>query len=477
MATFRLNTKPETAGPEAESGRYGLGSDILYHNAIWFIGVRWFVTGLFVAAGLLSLVFRDALRRGGIVPPSVELLVLAGLLGIANTVFILLKRRYYQKAADGKVKAYLWAQIIFDLFIVSGAVYFIGSTETFLAFTYLFHIVLACIFFPRRESFIVTALAAVMFISTVVMEILGVLPDRMALAGTVREVVAPNHMVDLLHMASAILVWFIVWYLVSTISESVRSRDLKLQIMNERLIRADQEKNQQMLITTHDLKAPFSGIESNIEVLTVRYWDALPPEVQDIVNRIERRSENLRQRINAILLLGELRSYDSEKQVKIESVEMKELLGQVCSDLEDRCQKRAIAMQCDMPALYVQSNRKRLIILFSNIISNAGNYSFDNGTVEIKGEVRDGKTVITVSDNGIGIRQDALPHIFDEFYRSREAAKFNKSSTGLGLAIVKEIARQLSLEVVVESAEGAGTSISIGIPEIPPSNDGGEADV
>ena len=71
---------------------------------------------------------------------------------------------------------------------------------------------------------------------------------------------------------------------------------------------------------------------------------------------------------------------------------------------------------------------------------------------------------VSVRDYGIGIREDALPNIFDEYYRTQEASRFNRESTGLGLAIVKVIAQRFGLSITVESEVGRGTQFIVRFP-------------
>ncbi|MEI7436801.1 MAG: sensor histidine kinase, partial [bacterium] len=110
------------------------------------------------------------------------------------------------------------------------------------------------------------------------------------------------------------------------------------------------------------------------------------------------------------------------------------------------------------------SDPKQLKILFLNLISNAILYSRNGGTVEVGIEKEAARAKVRVADHGIGISENALPHIFEDFYRAQEAAVFNPNSTGLGLAIVRQIVRNLHLAIVVESEQDKGTVFNLFIP-------------
>ena len=228
------------------------------------------------------------------------------------------------------------------------------------------------------------------------------------------------------------------------------------------LQQADEDKNRQMLRVTHDLKAPFSGIESSIQVLKHVHWDLLPEGAQKIITKIEVRSETLRSRIGEILTLGSLRSgHVSGKSAS--PTDLRELLVDVVEELRGLATQKQVMVSLEAEAVAVHSDPRQLKILFMNLISNAITYSQEGGIVEIAcGYGKQG--VVEIRDHGIGIKQEALPHIFEDFYRSKEAAKFNPKSTGLGLATVRQVADNLGLAIQVESEDGAGTLFRVRIP-------------
>jgi two-component system phosphate regulon sensor histidine kinase PhoR len=461
MATFELLPQPEEQAGLQPSKREGLGGTLLLSNSLWFMRLRWIVVAVFVAAALAFDLLPGPLRRLGLTSPARSLWVLAGILAAANCLLILTVPRSGSRARVELLKAHLWAQIIADLLVLTLLVHAIGSTDTFVAFAYLFHIALSCIFFPARESFLVTVVASFLYLTAVVLEATLVWPRAGVLAG-----VTPGPSAGALRFLfalSAIFTWFVVWYLVSTLSNAVRLRDQQLERANARLQEADRTKNQQVIVTTHELKAPFSGIASNIEVLKVRFWQDISPAAREIVDRIELRARTLSERISAILLLGELRTRRAEAPT-LETVNLKALADAAMDEVAEKAAAANIAVDSRVPPIEVPGNARHFSVLLANLLANAITYSHPGGRVAVSAG-RDGERVwLRVSDHGIGIREDALPHVFEEYYRSSEASRYNRLSTGLGLSIVKEIARAYSLTVRVESEQGAGSTFEVVIP-------------
>lgn len=460
MTTFELMPAPEKEIAPQPAGWEGLGSGVLLQNARWFTLIRWVVVGVFSAFGLLNVCMPGMLSRAGLIPQTGWPWGLALVLAAANGGFLLILRSLSAASSRRLVAATIWLQIVVDLVVLTALVYLVGPFDTFIAFAYLFHIVLACIFFAPRESLLVALLSAVLFLVMVSLETAGILPGQSIVANA-----ADRHQ-DVSMVAqwavSAVFIWFVIWYLVSTISNAVRRRDRELAIANRGLTRADREKSLQVLRVTHDLKAPFSGIESNIQMLRAQHWEETPEAVRDIIRRIEVRSAVLRERIRDILALGELRA-TGEKTLALQPVDLQALLEAVIRNLAEKARQQGVAIRSTVPAMVVRSAPKQLNILFANLVSNAILYSENGDTVEVDGAK--GKDVrVRVIDHGIGISDEALPRIFDEYYRSKEAASHNRQSTGLGLSIVRQIAQNLKLGIIVQSEQGKGTTFEVRFP-------------
>ena len=121
-------------------------------------------------------------------------------------------------------------------------------------------------------------------------------------------------------------------------------------------------------------------------------------------------------------------------------------------------------------AALVVGVRARLAQVLVNLIGNAVKYSREGGRVEVVVEpsASEGAPVrLRVVDNGIGIPARDLPHVFDKFFRVRNASTSGIAGTGLGLAITRRIVEAHRGRIGVESVEGAGSTFWVELPEAP----------
>lgn len=462
MPTFELippRTDQESRKP---SGNDGIGSAVLLHNARWFTRIRWIVVFVLLAAGIACVLAPGIIRNIGINPPTRWPWVMAGALVLANTFFCVLVNRLTERSPRGRVEANIWLQIIIDLVMVTFLVHLVGSRDTFISLAYVFHIVLACIFFPPARSLLVTLFAASLFLACVALEMNAIWPATSILAEPM-SAYSDKSPLSAVFAGSAVCAWLVVWHLVSTLSEAVRKRDRQLSDANSRLVEADQEKNRQVLRTVHDLKAPFAGIESNIHVLRLEHWDKVPESVRTIVERIDTRAQALRERIRDIVTLGELRSRRIPENER-ETVDLKSVMDAVLEEVEEKATARGISLNVQAPSVAALGTMKDFVILFSNLLANAIFYSHEHGKVDVAVRESANEIAVRVADHGIGIDEESLPHIFDEYFRTKEGAQFNKLSTGLGLSLVREIAASLRLRLIVTSEQGKGTTFEVFIP-------------
>jgi len=470
--------RPQYELPLPPSGRFPAGApehlaaaalpeSLLVRSVLWFCRLRWVVAGFLAAFGAVGL-FPELLPRIGLRGHPEWPLVAAGVLMLANVGFLAHGRRLRSAAARG-VEANLWAQIVVDLLVLTVVVHYVGSLETYAAFAYLLHIVLACIFFPRSRSLVVTAIACVLYVGCVALEQAGVIPPAGIYAdAALRGQIARTPGALLLNVSLATATWVVVWYLASRLSAMVRERDEELAATNRRLVEAQEEKTRHMVRTTHELKAPFAAIDANVQLLLKGHCGPLPGQAYEVVERIATRCRLLAVQIQEVLQVANLRAASREPPRRVQ-LDLVTLLRWCLGQVRPVAEEREVVLEEDLRPSRIDAVEDHMKMLFSNLLRNAVRYSHGGGRVLVRCAADGaGGAAVTVEDHGIGIPPDKLPRIFEPHYRTDEAVRHYKESTGLGLAIVQQVAETHGIRVRVESAPGAGTKFTLTFPSAQP---------
>jgi two-component system phosphate regulon sensor histidine kinase PhoR len=465
-ASYALPLSPGDALPASSvpHARASLPEPLLLQNVVWFCRIRWIVVALLALFGLL-----------GLFPPFEHVLglrthlhwpiVTAGVLALANLGFLSHARLLARSGSPPGARVNLWTQIVVDLVALTVVVHYVGSLETYIAFAYLFHIVLACIFFSRLESFGVAAMACVFYVACVALEVIGLLPAAGLYADhSLRGQMERTPGVVVLSVASALVVWLVVWYFASHLSMLVRERDSQLDETNRRLVGAQREKSRHMLLTAHELKAPFAAIHANVHLLLHGHCGDLPTPATEALNRIAGRCRRMAVQIQEMLQLANIETPE-ETPSRWVDVDLTEALRWSLAEIQPLAEERGITVEHDLRSTRTCGVEDHVKMLFLNLLSNAVTYSNRGERVNVRCLPGAGNgPIVTIEDQGIGIPAEKLPRIFEEYYRTAEAVRHNKESTGLGLAIVRRVAETHGIQVRVESAAGVGTKFILRFP-------------
>lgn len=451
------------ASAEAGAGRIpaGVPRPLLLQSILWFCRLRWVVTVGLAAFGVVCWP-DNLLPRIGLKSHPHWPFVAAAVLAVANTVFLVHARRHERRSATVRLELNLWAQIAVDLLVLTVVVHYMGSLETYVAFAYLFHIVLVCIFFPRLRSFAVAAMACCLYAACVILEETGVVPPASIYADdALRQLIARIPGAWALNLVWAMVTWILVWYMASRLSAMVRRRDSELARTNRRLVEAQEEKARHIVRTTHELKAPFAAIDANAQLLLKGHCGPISGRARSVVLRIVARSERLARQIQEMLQMADLGSGSPGSRVRTE-LDLAEVLRWCIGQIRPVAEEREVVLVQDLQAARAVAAEDHMKMLFSNLLSNAVVYCHRGGRVEVRCvQPPDGCPTVTVADSGIGISPEKLPHVFDPYYRAEEAVRHHGESTGLGLTIVRHIAEAYGIRVRVESAPGVGTAFTL----------------
>ena len=466
-ASYELPISPKaTVAPDAAGGRSArsLPESILARNVLWFCRCRWIVVAILLAFGILGR-FDGLVRHTGLLSPGLWPFVLSGILILCNVVYLAHARRMRLSRKSNGSSVNLWAQIVLDLLILTAVVHFLGSVRTYIPFTYLFHIVLACVFFSRRQSLAVVLMASTMFTACITAENIGIL-DTVHVFTNEQSTsnVAAESAVQALSFPSAVGIWLVVWYMASYLSKMVRTRDIELAETNRRLVAAQEERSRHMLTMTHQLKAPFAAIHANAQLLLKGHCGVLSDEALEVARKITARSRRLASEIQEMLQLANLSSSGQKPPDSVE-LNLSEVLNWCVEQVRPLVQEHQIVLDIDIQPARTKGVEDHLKMLFSNLLSNAVLYSYKGGHVGVQCRHKNtSQAIVTISDKGIGVAAEKLPHIFDEHYRTKEAVHHNKESSGLGLAIVKYVTELHGIRLQVQTQPGAGTTFKLWFP-------------
>ena len=208
---------------------------------------------------------------------------------------------------------------------------------------------------------------------------------------------------------------------------------------------------------SHELRTPLSSIKAMAE--TLEDGGLNDPSINaDFVQRIHIEADRMTTLVNDLLELTSLQSGQADmkaQQVDIASV-IREEGSRYVQVAEGLGIEARVSLPEDLPKVVAQEDRMRQVV--RNLLDNALKFTQENGRIDISASANHDVVEVRVSDNGLGIPPESLPHIFERFYKV-ERSRRNEGS-GLGLAIVKNIVQAYGGEVSVESREGEGSTFS-----------------
>jgi signal transduction histidine kinase len=208
----------------------------------------------------------------------------------------------------------------------------------------------------------------------------------------------------------------------------------------------------------HELKTAVAVVRSSIQVLMLKRRTA--DEYAAGLERVLEDNVRVETLVAQMLLLARV---EEAAGADIAPLDLSFAAQTVLAQLGPIAQERQLELACNCsPKMMVRISPERAQVLISNVVLNAIQHSEAGARVEICIERRADSTVaFEVKDSGTGIGSDALPHIFERFYREDRSRSRNTGGTGLGLAICKSIADAAGASIQVASRAGEGTTVTV----------------
>jgi two-component system, OmpR family, phosphate regulon sensor histidine kinase PhoR len=214
---------------------------------------------------------------------------------------------------------------------------------------------------------------------------------------------------------------------------------------------------------SHELKTPLTSIRGYVETLLA---EPLPEDMQrQFLEVVRKNAERLHRIVDDLLDLSRVES--GGWCPDLQSVDAAELAHDVWHAFRERAERKRITFDVSGGAVRVLADPDGLRQVLSNVFDNALRYTGEGGAIEVAAARIGDVATIDVRDTGTGIPSDALPRIFERFYRVDPARSRAEGGTGLGLSIVKHLVDRMGGDVLADSELGRGTTIRLRLPVAP----------
>ena len=250
------------------------------------------------------------------------------------------------------------------------------------------------------------------------------------------------------------------------VSVIAQCRDITQQIEAERV------KKEFTSTLSHELRTPLTSIIGSLQLINTGMFGTLDQDAAELALVAERNAQRLLDLINDIL---DLERIDSGRlSLNAEDVELADLLQE--SVVLNRAYAERFGVRLKLsdepPKVLVHADRRRLLQVRTNLISNAAKFSPEGGQVELSVSCTDARVQVSVEDRGPGIPQEFRSRIFGRFAQADSALTRKKGGTGLGLAICKRLIELMGGEIWYSDREGGGTSFHFRLPAHAPAAGG-----
>lgn len=228
-----------------------------------------------------------------------------------------------------------------------------------------------------------------------------------------------------------------------------------------RLARNEEIRQALVADVAHELRTPLSILQGKLESVqegAIKPTEEVILELTDEVYRLKRLVSDLQQ-----LSLAEAGKLPLNKQ----QIDIKQLVDRICSHLQWLADEKEITLQYDrIPThCYLPIDTDRMTQVMVNLIGNALRHTPEQGRVKISVQGMEDSLLLKIADNGAGIPADALPFIFDRFYKRDPSRSRTEGGTGLGLSIAKGFVEAHGGSITVESEVNKGTVFTIMLPK------------
>ena len=248
---------------------------------------------------------------------------------------------------------------------------------------------------------------------------------------------------------------------VTNTGDELERLSISLNRMIARLDDAFQNSKRFVADASHELRTPLTILRGELESMTED--GRLDVEWRERAASLLEETEQLSKIVEQLFTLSRLDA--GEAQTEWSRFDLAELARSTAEQMNLLAEDKGISITCEAgPPVTVEGDATRLKQVVVNLLDNAIKYTPKDGAIQLRIRAVNGHAILEVEDNGIGIAADALPHVFERFFRVDQARSDDSEGAGLGLSIVKSICTAHGAEVDVVSVPQMGTRFRVKLP-------------
>lgn len=427
--------------------------DTLKNRLEWVINLRWLIVfGLFAMVPLSQRVLQFSLGY-------YEIVIIACVILVINLIFFFLLR-YLSFKTELQELIFAEIQILIDLILLSCLVHYAGGIDNPFYFILMIVVMISGFLFPNLVVPVINGIfASALLTAWSLLEYHGVI-RAYELGG--RDITLSYLITS---QAAFIIMTFIGVYIINNFVFTYRNMKTIIDEKNQLLEKNMDERRDIFRYAAHELKTPISTIQSTLLVIQSLFVkENVSPDMIDLVSRAENRSQQVLDMVNEMI---EITKY--KEGIKVPDFECVFFSAWIKYNVQNQVPNaiskniQLIADQLDREHT-ICFDRSEMDKVFINLLSNALRYTPAGGTVRVIPFIDSKHFGFKVQDTGIGISKEDQVRIFNEFYRTADAKKMERTGTGLGLNLVREIVQKHHGEIRVESKPGEGSTFIVTLP-------------
>jgi len=341
-------------------------------------------------------------------------------------------------------------QMILDLTALGLIVYFTGSIETPLFMLFVFHMIIGSLILPGLLIYTIAWIVIALFNILIFSEYLKFIPHH-AVHGLLTVPLYNNLNFIIVYDVIFSFVIIISVFLANKIASQLYHIEQELVELLDKLNAAEEEKQKYIIGIVHEIKTPLAAVHSYLDIVLNKILGPVNSKIEERLNRARIRSGEAIQMINDVLKISKLRLLD---EITKEAIELSDIIVPLIKKQSVNLRAKHIMLNFfDVRTIKkkIKGDKFLLEIAFSNLISNAVKYVGNNGLIELDMIDNDKNVEIEVTDNGIGIPNEDIDKIFNDFFRASNIKDKSYEGTGLGLSVVKQIIEKHGGSISAES--------------------------